>query len=324
MEEVVIIADPKGKGYDFAKGVYNYVSEHSGRKFPVRMVHIERTDFKDGEFKVKIADNVRRAKCFFIHDSSKKPSDWFTELLLTLQAAIFSSPEEMNIVLPYTKFARQDRKDESRVSVNAKVLADTMSLYATRGMTVDLHVPQMQEYFGIPFDNLYSFPTLVNYLMKIHPEILENLVIVSPDMGGAKRVDALAKRFANKGIKAEVALGHKRREKENEVSKIAIIGDVENKNCIIIDDIIDTGNTLVKTAEELRKKGAKTIFAYAAHGLFTDGTDKFKVFDKVLISDTIHQEPADKKEIVSLVDLFGEAVYRTVIGESLSDLFENG
>lgn len=321
MEEVAIITDSKGEGYDFAKGIFNYIKERESRKFPISLIDIKKSVFKDGEFKIKICNNIRRKKCFLIYDSNKQPSDWMTELLFTLQAMTSSSPSEINVILPYTKFARQERKDESRISVNAKVLADTISLYANLGMTVDLHAPQIQEYFEIPFDNLYSFPVLVNHLQKYHNEILDNLVLVSPDLGGAKRVEALAKRLAKKGINVGIAFGHKTREKDNEVAKITIIGDVSEKNCIIVDDIIDTGNTIVRTGEKLKQKGARKIYAYGTHALFTEGVDKFKEFDKVMISDTMKIADFSNLEIVSLVELFGEAIYRTVIGESLSTLF---
>lgn len=322
MEEVAIIADSKGQGYSFAQGVYRYLT--SKKDIEPKLIDVEKFIFKDGEFKVKIAENIRRRKCFLIHDSNKKPCEWFTELIFLLEAMTFSSPEEINVILPYTRFTRQDRKDESRVSVNIKALADTISLYATRGITVDLHTAQIQEYFKIPFDNLYSFPSLINYLVKNHPEMLNNLVIVSPDLGGGKRAEALVKRLANRGIKSEIAFGHKTREKENEVARTVIIGNVGGKNCLIVDDIIDTGNTLIKTCEALREKGAKGVYAYGTHGLFTDGTEKFSCFDKIMASDTLSLPPNSKVEVVSLVKLFGEAIYRTVRGESMSVLFEEG
>lgn len=322
MEEVVIIADSKGKGFEFAKGIYNYLKAKEGKRFEVSLVDIEKFIFRDKEFKVKISENIRRKKCFFIHDSNKEPCEWFTELVFALEAMTFSSPEEINVVLPYTRFARQDRKDESRVSVNVKALADVVSLYANRGMTVDLHAPGIQEYFKIPFDNLYSFPSLINYLIKNHKDLLDNLVIVSPDLGGGKRAENLVKRLLERGIKAEVALGHKPREKPNVVEKSVIIGNVEGKNCLIVDDMIDTGNTVIKTAQSLREKGAKKIFAYGTHGLFTEGLEKFGFFDKMMVSDTLCYPEVANLEIVSLVNLFGEAIYRTVIGESLSILFD--
>jgi ribose-phosphate pyrophosphokinase len=289
----------------------------------VKIIDIEKNVFRDGEFKVRIAENIRRKKCFLIHDSNKEPCEWFTELIFLLEALRFSSPEEINVILPYTRFARQERKESSRVSVNAKALADCMSMYATRGMTVDLHAGQMQEYFSIPFDNLYSFPSLINYLKKNHPSIFENLVIVSPDLGGGKRAENLVKRLAMAGIKADIALGHKPREKDNEVTRMIIIGDVAGKNCLVVDDMIDTGGTMIKACEVLREKGAKSVYAYATHGLFNDGTEKFRVFDRVLVSDTLCCNIGENLERVSLVNLFGEAIYRTILGESLTVLFGN-
>lgn len=323
MEEVAIIADPEGEGYYFAKGVYDYLKSKEGEEFSVCLIDLEVKNFKDGEFKVRVAENIRGKRCFLIHDSNKEPSRWFVELSFVLDAIKFSSSSELVVVFPYTRFARQDRKDESRVGVNAKVLADMISNYATRGMTVDLHVPQMQSYFKIPFDNLYSSPSLINYLIKNHKDMLKDLVIVSPDLGGGGRAESLVKRLAEKGIQTEVAFGHKTREKANEVAKSIIIGDVENKNCLIIDDMIDTGGTMIKTAESLKNKGAKKVFCYATHGMFNAGFEGFEVFDKVLVSDTLKQEENEKLEIVSLVNLFGEAIYRTIVGESLSVLFDS-
>jgi len=319
MEETAIIYDSNGKNADFAIGIYEHLK--TKKDLMVKLIDIEKSVFRDGEFKMKISENIRRKKCFLIHDSNKAPCEWFSELMFILEALRFSSPEEINVILPYLRFARQERKESSRVSVNAKVIADCISLYATRGMTVDLHAGQIQEYFSIPFDNLYSFPVLIEFLRGKHPEILENLVVVSPDLGGGKRAESLIKRMAAKGIKAEIALGHKTREKDNEVDKMIIIGNVEGKNCLVVDDIIDTGNTLIKTCQVLRERGAKSIFAYGTHGLFNDGKEKFSCFDKLFVSDTLKQETGGRIEIVSMAELFGEAIYRTVIGESLSDLF---
>jgi ribose-phosphate pyrophosphokinase len=323
MEEVAIIAESHGESFEFARGIYNFLKGKENTEFSVSLIDIERTVFKDGEVKIKIAENIRNKKCFLIHDSNKHPYEWFTELVFKLEAMTFSSPKEINIVMPYTRFARQDRKDESRVSVNAKALADVVSLYADRGMTVDLHTPQIQEFFGIPFDNLFSVTSLINYLRKNHAEMLENLVLVSPDLGGAKSVEYLVKIFEKMGIKARIALGHKVREKANEVAKIIIIGDVEGRNCLIVDDIIDTGGTMVLTAKKLREKGANKIYAYATHCLFSEGIEKFKVFDKIIVSDTLKTPEAYNKEILSLINLFGEAIYRTATGQSLSVLFED-
>jgi len=319
MEEVAVIADFKGRGFGFAREIYEYLK--AKKDIDVALIDVEKSMFKDGEFKVRISENIRRKKCFLIHDSNKEPCEWLTELIFVLEALNFSSPEEVNVVLPYTRFARQERKESSRVSVNAKALADIISMYATRGMTVDLHAGQMQEFFSIPFDNLYPFPSLIEFLKEKHAEILDNLVLVSSDLGGGKRIESLAKRLNAGGTKTEIAFGYKTREKDNEVAKTMIIGDVAGKNCLVVDDIIDTGNTLVKTLGALKEKRAGKIYAYATHGLFTEGVEKFAGFDRVFISDTLCCEKFSNMEIVSLASLFGEAIYRTVVGTSLSDLF---
>ena len=322
MESSVIIADSKGKGFGFAKGVYEYIRDKDGREFPVSFADIERTEFKDGEYKLRISHNVRRKKCFYIHDSNKEACKWITDLLFVLEAMRDSSPSEINVVFPYFRFARQDRKDESRVGVNSKAVADMVSFYASRGLTVDLHAPQIQEFFGIPFDNLFSSPVLINYLRRHHPDLLIDLVVVSPDAGGGKRVESFQKRLAKDGIHSDIAICYKRRARANETEEVKIMGDVDGKNCLIVDDMIDTGGTLIKTGQALKNAGANKIHAYGAHGLFTGGIGMFGVFDKIMTSNTLVNEGGENLEVISLVELFGEAVYRTIVGESLSSLFE--
>lgn len=324
---MVIIADSKSKGYEFAQGVYEHINRKEGRQFTLNLADIKRNEFKDGEYKLKISHNIRRKKCFYIHDPNKDACKWVADLVFILDAMAFSSPSEINVVFPYMRFARQDRKDESRVAVNIKAIADIMSLHADRGLTVDLHTPQIQEFFGIPFDDLRSFPVLISHLLKNHGGILGNLVIVSPDAGGGKRVERLQKSLGNFGVNSDIAVCYKKRQKDNEVNEIKIMGDVSGKNCLILDDIIDTGNTLIKTVESLRGVGAGRVFAYGTHGVLSGGLEKFKVLDKLILSDSLCCDGADKEmfdnvEVISLVELFGEAIYRTFVGQSLSSLFD--
>ncbi len=322
--EVIIIAPADGRGYKFANGVYNYLRGKQERSFPVKINHLNRKTFKDDEYKVMIAENVRQAACFYVQDSNRQPADWLTEMLFAMEALKFSSPEpgQLAVVMPYMRFARQDRKSESRVSVNAKAVAKSVSQYADRGIVVDLHVPQIQSFFDIPIDHLYSLPTFIEYLMKKHPKALERLVVVAPDVGAAKRAGSLLKRLKQKGINADMAIGYKTKERDNNAEKVQIIGNVRRRNCLLLDDIIDTGKTMCLAGQECRKKSAKTVYAYATHGLFTEGTERFSVFDKTFTSDTLYHKPDKKIETVSLVPLFGEAIYRTVVGQSLSDLFD--
>ncbi|MBU0907391.1 MAG: ribose-phosphate diphosphokinase [Nanoarchaeota archaeon] len=326
MVGAVIIADPEGRGYEFAKGVFEYVSKKEGRDFPVELVHLKRTTFRDGEFKVKIEKNVRKHNCFIIHDPNKEAGRWVADLLFSLKAAASSSPQEIRVVFPYFKFARQDRKDESRVGVSAKAVCDILSLYADGALSVDLHAPQIQEYArsNFPFDNLSSAPVVAAYLARNRPSLLSsllsNLTLVSPDLGGGKRLETYQKALEKRGISVGLALGHKTRARENVVEKVVIIGDVAGKNCLIVDDIIDTGDTMIKTCEKLKGSATK-IFAYGTFGLFSDGMGKFESFDGVMTSDAVNLGYRSNVEIISLVDLFGEAVYRSHIGDSLSDLF---
>ncbi len=320
----MIVADSNGKGFKFANGVYEYVQGKGRRGFYIGLSDIERTNFKDGEYKLRVSENIRRKIVFYVHDPNKEGCQWVTDLLFTLEAMRFSSPAEINVVFPYMKFARQERKDESRVSVSVKAIADVVTMYADRGMTIDLHAPQIREYFKIPFDNLGSFPVLIGYLRKEHKSLLENLVIVSPDAGGAKRAGALQKRLASGGVDADMAICYKKKEKDGVVNEINVMGEVRGKDCLIVDDIIDTGGTLVACGRALKeeKYGARKIFAYGTHGLFTEGIEKFRDFDRVIASDSVRNGNWEGLETVSVVDLFGEAIYRTIVGESLSSLFD--
>lgn len=315
-----ILADPNTPGWEFAQKIYEELRMKSDL-FELNKVHIKK--FRDGEIKPKIELNVRERYCFFIHDSNSSPSEWFLELALVNQALVNSSAYKVINVLPYMKFSRQDRKDESRVPISAKVVADVIGLYANRVLTLDVHNLAIQGFYDtkVIFDSLYSFPTVINYLKKHHPEIINDLVIMSTDAGGAQRAKMFAKSL---GIK-EIAVGYKNREKAGEVDKLKVLGNVSNKNVLVIDDLVDSGGTLIKAAEALRSEGANKIYAYCTHGLFTKGSFEVTTsFDKFFIGDTIKQKPETNAEIISFIPLFAEAIYRISEGESLSELFKDG
>jgi len=314
--DCMLVADPNGKSWEFALDIYKNLKKKS-EKFHLNEVHVQR--FRDGEIKTKIKDNVRQKKCFFIHDSSKNPAEWFLELLLVNETLKNSSAYEVNDVLPYLKFSRQDRKDESRVPISARVVADCISVYASRIITSDVHSPQIQGFYRIPFDNLYTFSTILGYLKNNHPEILENLVIMSPDAGGADRAKSFAKRLGTE----EFVVGYKHRKVAGEVAEFKLLGDVKDKNVLIIDDMIDSGNSLVEAAKKTKEQGAKKVFAYATHGLFNENAREklSKELDKTFVSNSIPQQDYENIETISLVDLFSEAIYRTNEGLSLSELF---
>ena len=311
-----ILADPEGRAWTFASSIYENLSRRS-EKFELNEINIKR--FRDNEIKVKIKDNIRRKNCFFIHDSSKQPADWFLELVLVNEALKYSSAHEITDVLPYMRFSRQDRKDESRVAVSARALSDVISIYSNRVLTIDIHNSSIPSFYRIPFDNLYSSGVLYEYLNSNHPEILEDSVVMSPDVGGASRAKAFALRL---GLE-DIVIGYKYRKKEGEVSDFKIVGDVRDKNILIADDIVDSGSTLTEAAKALRKEGAKKIYSYCTHGIFTKGRDKIcNETDLMFVTNSISQELHEKLNIIPLDSLFAEAIYRTNEGLSLSELFD--
>jgi ribose-phosphate pyrophosphokinase len=311
-----IIADPKGDAWELACKIYKYLVEKEDF-FELNELSIKK--FRDGEIKPKISKNVRGKNCFFIH-SNKNTAYWHLELCLVNNALRNSSAHETIDVLPYLKFSRQDRKDESRVPISAQVVADNIGRYDhTRILTVEVHNPSIQGFFQCPFDSLYTFPIIIDYLKNFHPEITEDLVIMSPDTGGAKRAEAFAKRLG----KNDVAFGYKSRPVEGEVDQLKILGDVKDKNVLIIDDIVDSGNTLIKASQAAKEQGAKKVYAYCTHGLFTEGVERVTSnFDKFFIGDTVKQESNNNLEIISFAPLLAEAILRISKGQSLSALFE--
>jgi ribose-phosphate pyrophosphokinase len=320
--ECMIIANPEGNAWDFAVSVYNNIKEkNSGqndKKYYMNELKIKR--FRDGEIKVKVRDNIRRKNCFLIHDSSLCPSEWLIHLAFANQAMRNSSADEIIDVLPYMKFTRQDRKDESRVSINSKVVTDIVELYADRILTIDSHFTQIQGFYSKPLDNLYSSKILLEHLKERHPSFLENLVVMSPDVGGTKRADAFKDRL---GIR-DIAIGHKHRPEEGEIDDFRVIGEVSGKNVLIVDDIVDSGNTLIIAAKELKKNDAKDVYAYCTHGIFSENARErvTQELDLMITTDSIYQPKHEKIEVIPLAGLFAEAIYRTNRGDSLSALFE--
>ena len=237
------------------------------------------------------------------------------------EAMKFSSANDIVDVLSYHKFLRQDRKDESRVGISARAVADMVGLYADRVMTIDSHFEQIQGFYKIPVDNLYSSKIFSEYVKKNCPGLLKDVVVMSPDVGGTTR----ARGFANRLGIEEIVIGNKYRPKAGEIGEdYRIVGEVEDKNVLIVDDIIDSGNTLVAASDAARKKGALKVYAYGTHGLFTeDARDSLsQKLDLVITSDSIYQPQHPKIEVIPLADLFAKAIYRTNEGESLSQLFE--
>ena len=332
-----IIANPEGRAWDFACRIHEELDKKEEDFSEINKLIIKR--FNDGESKPKIEKNVRGKNCFFIHDSNENPAYWFLHLCLVNNALKNSSAHEVINVIPYMKFARQDRKDESRVPISTQVIAESIEHDHTRVLTMEVHNPAIQGSFRVPFDSLYSFPTVIDYLQKNYLEILENIVIATPDEGGVKRARAFANRLGNPNI----SIGSKFRETDGKVERLEFSGDVSGKRVLVIDDIVDSGVTLINASRVLREEmKAAEVYAYATHGLFTKGYEQLsKSFEKIFIGNTVKQpyvvpdnlgrEDKEKYisefklpeniEYISFVSLFAEAIHRISRGQSLSALF---
>lgn len=281
---------------------------------------IEVSQFSDGETQVKIVENVRGVDVFVIQPICPPVNQNLMEFLIMIDAFKRASARRITAVIPYYGYARQDKKDEPRVPITAKLVANLLTVAgASRILTIDLHAGQIQGFFDIPSDNLFAVNIFVEYFQNLG---IEDLVIVSPDAGGVPRARAYAKR-----LKAELAIIDKRRPSPNQNEVINIIGEVQNKNIIIIDDIVDTAGTLVKAARALKEKGAKEIFAACTHPTLSgEAIEKIEqsVITKLVVTDTIpliEEKQNDKIEVLSVAKLLGEAIRRVHNEESISSLF---
>ncbi len=278
-------------------------------------------DFADGEIKIKIEENVRGIDVFVVQPTLP-PAENLLELLLMIDALKRASAERITAVIPYYGYARQDRKDEPRVPISAKLIADLIvTAGALRVLTVDLHAEQIQGFFNIPVDHLYATPVLVDYFSKSD---LSNLSVVAPDTGRANRARGFAKRL---GDNIPIAVIDKRRPGPNEAEVVTVIGDVAGKDLLIFDDIIDTGNTLIAAAKALKSHGAKKIIACATHPVFSkNSVSKLEAssITEVTVTDTILLAPekqSKKITVLSVAGLLAEAISRIHKGESVSSLF---
>ncbi len=321
-EDIVLLVPAEERTWEFAEGIYKDLLK---RGLEVHLVEIKIKTFRDKEIKVKVNENIREKMCFFLHNSALPPSEWFTQLALINYAIKYASASKIINVLPYLYFSRQDRKDEGRVAINARVVADIISMYADRVITIDLHAPQIQGFYSIPLDNLYSFPVAADYIFNKYGKEFEHIVVMSPDAGGVQRARSFMERIKKKfNINSSLVFGYKYRPKEGEVSEYRLLGEVDGKDVVIVDDIVDSGNTLITAAKALKEAGAKHIYAYATHALFTEGFDKLKEhFDKFFVTNTKMVEIEDDKlEIIDISRLLSEAIYRISTKDSLSVLFK--
>lgn len=279
------------------------------------------TTFSDGEIYVKISENVRGNQVFVIQSFSAPVNTNLMELLILIDALKRASAKEITAVIPYYGYARQDRKDQPRVPITAKLVADLVGTAgAHRVLTVDLHTGQIQGFFNVPVDHLYASPVLLDYFKK---KSFDDLVVVSPDAGGVERARAFAKRM-NVGL----AIIDKRREGPNQTKIMNIIGEVKNRDILILDDMIDTAGTISQAATAIKKKGAKRILVGCTHPVFSGpAIERLNAapIDEVVVSNTIplteKGRAYDKITVLSVAPLFGEAIKRINEESSVSSLF---
>ena len=280
--------------------------------------------FSDGEVTVEIKQNVRTRNVFIVQPTCAPTNDNLMELLVMVDALKRASAESICAVIPYFGYARQDRRvRSSRVPITAKVVANMLrAAGVSGGRTRDVHADQIQGFFDIPVDNIFASPVLLKDLRQQH---YDNLIVVSPDVGGVVRARALAKQLG-----CDLAIIDKRRPKANVSEVMHVIGDIEGRNCVIMDDMIDTAGTLVKAAEVLKERGAKQVYAYCTHPIFSgpaiERIASGSALDEVVVTNTIPLSAAaqacGKIRQISVAPLFGETIRRVQNGESVSSLFE--
>jgi len=323
MNGVVLLADPKSASWKFAEKIKEYINSQYHFNVPLRELSIKL--FRNGEIDMEVPQNVRGKDVYFIHDSNKNPQEWWVELLQLKDLLLSSSAETVSFVLPNMLYSRKDWKDRSHVPISARVLASSISPGLKRIITMDLHSASIQGFYpeSMPLDNLPSYPTVISHIQNNQSSFgeLKKIVIVTPDVGGAKRAANFAK---NAGSEYPIAIVDKRRDPiTGKAQSINLVGDVENKDCLIFDDLIDSGGTLCDAVSLLKDKGARKVYCYATHGLFTKGSDELCCsFDKVMTSNTYYREDFPPVEIIDVSPIFAEAIYRAQTGGSISELFE--
>src|SRR5258706_4284923 len=286
---------------------------------PLGQVQIR--NFSDGEIWVKYTENVRGSDVFIIQ-STNPPADHLMELLIMVDAARRASARKVTAVIPYFGYARQDRKDQPRVSITAKLVANLMTTAGVdRVITMDLHAPQVQGLFDIPVDHLYSSALYTSFFLN---KKMQDLTVVSPDVGGIKMARAFAKRLGG-----DLILIDKRRPKPNQAEVMNIIGEVKGRNILIVDDLIDTGGTFVAAAKALRAAGAKQIYGACTHALLS-GNSTYRIaaapVSRVVVTDTIALDSKISRsktiKVLSVADIFAHAIKRGFKNQSISSLFD--
>ncbi|MEZ5790760.1 MAG: ribose-phosphate pyrophosphokinase [Nitratireductor sp.] len=307
----------------FAGNSNRVLAEQISKYLDIRLGTANVRRFADQEIFVEILENVRGEDCFILQSTSYPANDHLMELLIMIDALKRASAKRITAVLPYFGYARQDRKPGPRTPISAKLVANMITTAgADRVLTLDLHATQIQGFFDIPTDNLFAVPVLSSDVKDNYD--LENIVVVSPDVGGVVRARSLAKR-----LEAQLAIVDKRRERPGESEVMNVIGNVEGRDCLLIDDIIDSGGTLCNAAEALLKIGASSVTAYITHGVLSGGAVAriaASSLKELVITNSIQPtsaiETAHNIRVVSVAELVGEAINRTALEKSVSSLFD--
>ena len=311
MKEIKVISGSSNR--PLAQKIANYLE--------VPIANTEVRNFSDGEIFVEIGENVRGKDAFVIQSTCQPANDNLMELLIMVDALRRASVHSITAVIPYFGYARQDRKVQPRTPITAKLVADLLSAAgADRVITMDLHAGQIQGFFNIPVDNLFATPVLLDHMKTVYQN---DIVIVAPDAGGVERARAFAKR-----LDCGLCIIDKRRDAPNVATAVNIIGDVSGKVAVVVDDMVDTAGTLSESAEAIVKKGAKEVYAACTHPVLSGPAIERinnSVLKEILVTDTIDlgdkAERCAKIRMVSISELFGEAIRRVFEGQSVSSLF---
>ena len=300
-----------------------HLSQKISKFLKNRLVNSNIRKFADGEIYIEINENIRGNSIFLIQSVSSPANDNLMELLLSIDALKRSSAKNITAVIPYFGYARQDRKVVTRTSISAKLVSNLIAKAgADRVVTVDLHSGQIQGFFDIPVDNLFATPIFARHIKKKLKK--NNIICVAPDVGGTARARALGKM-----LNVDLAIVDKRRPAPGKSEVMNVIGNVKNKTCILVDDIIDSGGTIVNAASELKKRGAKDVHVYVTHGVLSgNAVEKIKKssIKNLVVTDTIDNSMKVKKakniEVLTISNLVGEAIKRISNSTSVSDLFK--
>ncbi len=294
-----------------------YIAEKIAKEYGIELGSTSFIEFSDGEFQVAFEETVRGAYVFIVQ-STFPPSDNLMELLLMIDAAKRASAYKVAAVIPYFGFARQDRKDKPRVSIGAKLVANLLSAAGVdRVMTLDLHADQIQGFFDVPVDHLYASSIFVPYIKSLN---LDNMVLAAPDMGGTKRANAYSK-----FLETPLVICHKSRKKANVIDELTVIGDVEGKNVVILDDMIDTAGTITKAADMMMEKGALSVRAIASHAVLSgpayERINESKILE-IVVTDSLPIKPiSDKIKVLSIAGVFADVINKVHNYQSISSNF---